>query len=122
MTNSLIVDLRISEAWNAMSVRRTIRTKGIWLLTVLVLGWVLLNATSHGVLIRSDPMLVNAKRIVTDAACVYTSGLRSATVFVIGQSTGAECRLFYEFGSLAPCPKASDLPPGSCQSSRDFAR
>ena len=92
--------------------------KWLWLLSIPLAGWFFLIATSHGVLIRDDPMLVNENKVITDAACVYSSGLRTATILIIGDQAGAECNLVYKFGSLPFCQAAGELPPGSCQDTR----
>jgi len=59
-------------------------------------------------------MLVNENKVITDAACVYSSGLKTAIILITGDRAGAECN----FGSLPFCPAARELPPGSCQDAR----
>jgi hypothetical protein len=68
----------------------------------------------EGVLIRSNPMLVNERGIVQDAACTYSSGFETATVLIIGQAGGASCPWLYRYGSAAICDR-SDLKSGVCQ-------
>jgi len=77
-----------------------------WLLVAPIIGWVSLVGTSRGLLIRYDPMFMNDSRVITDAACTYSSGLRTATVFVIGDPRGADCARLHKFGSISPCPSS----------------
>ena len=86
-----------------------------WLLLVIPVALrAYLAGMFEGVLIRSDPMFVNERGIVQDAACTYSSGFETATVLIIGEPGGASCEWHYRYGSAAVCDR-SDLKPGVCQ-------
>jgi len=80
--------------------------------------WALLITTSRGVLVRYDPMFVTDDNVITDAACTYSSGLRSATILVTGQPRGAECSRLLRFGSIPICQGEHYPTPGQCEENK----
>jgi hypothetical protein len=86
----------------------------MWLgvLLLAVLGWLALVVTSHGLLIRHDPMARSASDspFVQDIACTYSSGVRTVTVLSLGNTEAAECSQLYKFGSTPACPSVLIWP------------
>ncbi len=87
-----------------------------WLIVALVVLVVLGLPTLSpwAILIRADPMYADDDNIIENMACDYSSGLRIATVFIIGDKHGARCPSYYRFGTITPCVGTTDLPPGVC--------
>ncbi len=87
------------------------------LVTIALVALVVLGLPSFSpwaLISRADPMYVADNDVIEDVACSYMTGLRSVTVFTIGDKYGASCPLFYRFGSAPPCPGRTNLPPGVC--------
>ncbi len=83
---------------------------------VLLAAGAYLFATSQGILVRNHAIFVNSDRVVTDAACTYSSGLRTETVLITGDPGGAACPPLYKFDSIATCRGFG--VPGTCQQRR----
>jgi hypothetical protein len=94
----------------------------IWLgvLALPLLGWLALVVTSHGFLIRYDPMAGSETEpsIITDVACIYLTGTGIVTVFSLSNTKDAECSRLYKLGSLPVCPREV-VRPSNCEDRRD---
>ena len=89
-----------------------------WLMAVPLAGWVYLLGTSQGVLIREDPMFVNEHGLIQDVACIYSSGIVTASLVRAGELNGASCTRLYTFGSAPPCDVHHLISSGLCQDPR----
>jgi hypothetical protein len=86
--------------------------KWFGLLLIPLIAWLTLALTSHGVLIRYDPLLASETDppFTESVACTYFSGIRTATVFSFGNTQDAECSRFYKLGSVPACPRTVFSP------------
>src|SRR5688572_5466149 len=86
--------------------RRSRLTVWLSILTLPLVGWLILAAIGYGVLLRYDPMAASESdpAFIQDAACIYASGIRTVTVFSLGNAKDAECPRLYKIGSLPQCP------------------